>query len=480
MKTLNRWLFGEKNQIGRRLIVQIIAFSTMITLLISVVQLAFEYRSLRSAMERELDGIAIYVPTIAGSVWDFDEKQIQRAIDALILLPNLVEVRVIAADTSTKWVSRKTATPNPILRSYPLRYESRGQMSEIGVLEVVSSLDGIYKQLINSALSIVLSNGVKTLLVALFMVVLIRRMLTTRLERLAEKVKALVPGMLPLRQVVETHPQPVPPRLDELEVVEWVLHRTADDLSMAVTALNQLNQSLESRIHERTKELESFSYSVSHDLRTPLRAIDGFSKMLMEDYEDKLDDEGKRMLRVVRTNTDRMGQLIDDILQFSRMGRQDLSLAPVDMERLVRAVFNELQPLVAGRDVRLQVRPLPAVLADAALLRQVLINLLSNAIKFTQPRAQAIIDVTGLVEGAQAAFCVQDNGVGFDMQYVDKLFGVFERLHSTDEFEGTGIGLAIVRQIVVRHGGKVWAEGKLDHGATFHFTLPHVEKNHDK
>src|SRR3989339_757601 len=250
MKTLNRLLFGEKNQIGRRLIVQIIAFSTMITLLISVVQLAFEYRSLRSAMERELDGIAIYVPTIAGSVWDFDEKQIQRAIDALILLPNLVEVRVIAADTSTKWVSRKAATPNPILRSYPLRYESRGQMSEIGVLEVVSSLDGIYKQLINSALSIVLSNGVKTLLVALFMVVLIRRMLTTRLERLAEKVKALVPGMLPLRQVVETHPQPVPPRLDELEVVEWVLHRTADDLSMAVTALNQLNQSLESRIHE--------------------------------------------------------------------------------------------------------------------------------------------------------------------------------------------------------------------------------------
>ncbi|TXT37917.1 MAG: sensor kinase silS [Comamonadaceae bacterium] len=476
MKTLNRLLFGEKNQIGRRLIVLVIAFSTVITLLISVVQLVFEYRGLRSAMERELDGIAIYVPTIAGSVWDFDEKQIQRAIDALILLPNLVEVRVIAADTSTKWVSRKKATPNAVTRSYPLQYESRGQVSAIGVLEVVSSLDGIYRQLLNSAISIVLSNGVKTLLVALFMVVLIRRMVTTRLESLAEKVHALIPNILPLRQVVETHPQPMPERLDELDVVEWALDHTAEDLNIAVTALNQLNQSLESRIHERTKELESFSYSVSHDLRTPLRAIDGFSKMLMEDYEDKLDDEGKRMLRVVRSNTDRMGQLIDDILQFSRMGRQDLSVAPIDMAHMVRTVFNELQPLFAGRDVRLQVGPLPCVLADSALLRQVLINLLSNAIKFTQPREQAIIEVSGFVEGAHGVFCVRDNGVGFDMQYVDKLFGVFERLHSHDEFEGTGIGLAIVRQIVVRHGGKVWAEGKLDHGAAFHFTLPHAEE----
>lgn len=475
MSILKRLLFGERNQIGRRLIVLILAFSSVITLCISVVQLAFEYRNLRHAMDRELDGITIYVPTIAGSVWDFDEKQIQRAINALILLPDIVEVRVIATDTSKRWVAYKSAAAsNVLIRTYPLRYESRGQESEIGVLEVVGSLDGIYRQVLSSAVNIILSNGMKTLLVALFMVALIRRLVTTRLESLAAKVRSLAPGMLPLRQVVETHPQPMPESLDELDAVEWTLDRTAEDLHTAVVALNDLNQDLERRIHERTKELESFSYSVSHDLRTPLRAIDGFSKILMEDYGDKLDEEGVRLLSIVRNNTDRMGQLIDDILQFSRMGRQELSLAPVDMAHLVRTVFAELLATCAGRDVRLEVGLLPPTLADSALIRQVLVNLLTNAIKFTQPRETARIEVSGTVEGKHSVFCVRDNGVGFDMQYVDKLFGVFERLHGSNEFEGTGIGLAIVRQIVVRHGGKVWAEGKLGEGAAFHFTLPHA------
>lgn len=471
---LNRWLFGEPPQIGRRLIVLIIAFSSVITLCLSVLQLAYEYRNLRNAMERELDGVAIYVPTISASVWDFDEKQIQRAIDALILLPNIVEVRVLASDSAKQWVSSKTEAESVVTRQYPLHFERRGQDMIIGKLEAVASLDGIYRQVFNSALSIFVSNGVKTLLVALFMVFLIRREVTTRLERLASKVRALPPTMLPLQEAADAPPHPVPPALDELDAVQWALDQTAADLGVAVSALNDLNQDLETRIHERTKELESFSYSVSHDLRTPLRAIDGFSKMLMEDYEDKLDDEGKRMLRIVRTNTERMGQLIDDILQFSRTGRQELTLSPVDMEHLVRTVFSELQPHYAGRDVRLQVGPLPPTLADSPLIRQVLINLLSNAIKFTQPRPVAIIEVSGTVEGEYSVFCVRDNGVGFDMQYVDKLFGVFERLHSNSEFEGTGIGLAIVRQVVIRHGGRVWAEGKLDEGAAIHFTLPHA------
>lgn len=474
MTILRRIVFGDRNQIGRRLIVLVIAFSTVSALCISAVQLAFDYRSLRNAMDRQLDGIAIYVPTIAGSVWDFDEKQIQRAIDALAMLPDIVEVRVTATDTTKQWVSRKELTPNVVTRSYHLHYESRGQEADIGVLEVVGSLDGIYHQVIKNAVNILLSNGLTMFLVALFMVFLIRRLITARLEIMASKVRALVPDMMPLRQAVETHPQPMPDGLDELDAVKWTLDRTAEDLGHAVTALNNLNRDLEARISERTKELESFSYSVSHDLRTPLRAIDGFSKILIEDYEDKLDDEGKRLLKVVRSNTERMGNLIDDILQFSRMGRQELSLAPVDMEYLVRMVFAELQPVFAGRDVQLELASLPPTLADAALIRQVLINLLTNAIKFTQPRAVAIIQVSAAADGTQNVFCVRDNGVGFDMKYVDKLFGVFERLHANHEFEGTGIGLAIVRQIVIRHGGKVWAEGKLGEGAAFYFTLPHA------
>jgi signal transduction histidine kinase len=474
MAFLRRLLFGERNQIGRRLIVLVLAFSSVITLVISVVQLAFEYRDLRDAMDRELDGIAIYVPTISGSVWDFDEKQIQRAINALILLPDLIEVRVTANDTRRQWVARKEPTPNTLTRSYPLHFESRGQQAEIGTLEVVGSLDAIYRQLINSAIGIVLSNGLKTLLVAFFMVVLIRRLLTTRLERMAGKVHSLVPDLLPLREAVEANPHPMPAGLDELDAVQWTLDRTAEDLAAAVAALENLNRDLEARIRERTKELESFSYSVSHDLRTPLRAIDGFSKILLEDYDDKLDDEGRRLLRVVRGSTERMGQLIDDILQFSRMGRQELSLAPVDVAQMARTVFAELQAANPGRDVQLEVGPLPQALADASLIRQVMVNLLSNAIKFTQPRAVGRIEVSGTTSGGQNEYCVRDNGVGFDMAYVDKLFGVFERLHGSHEFEGTGIGLAIVRQIVVRHGGKAWAEGKLDEGAAFHFTLPHA------
>jgi signal transduction histidine kinase len=240
----------------------------------------------------------------------------------------------------------------------------------------------------------------------------------------------------------------------------------------------RMKAELERLVAERTaqletsnKELESFSYSISHDLRSPLRAIDGFSRILTEDYGDRLDDEGRRLLGVVRDNGRKMGELVDDLLGFSRLSREPLSTAAIDMKRLVGEVLGELQ--VSGeKPPRLVLGALPPARGDATLLKQVWANLLGNATKFSGRRERPVVEVSGHEDGTESVYCVKDNGAGFDMRYYDKLFGVFQRLHSEAEFSGSGVGLAIVQRIVTRHGGRVWAEGKVDEGAAFYFSLP--------
>lgn len=221
-------------------------------------------------------------------------------------------------------------------------------------------------------------------------------------------------------------------------------------------------------------ELESFSYSVSHDLRAPLRAIHGFARILLEDHKAQLDPEAQRLLGVIDQNTRRMGHLIDDLLAFSRLGRQEVTGGRVDMSEIARLVADEIRRAERERNGQVEIRIdalLPAR-GDRALLRQVLSNLLQNAVKFTRARPNARIEVGSRPDGKQTVYYVKDNGAGFDERYADKLFGVFQRLHSTEEFEGTGVGLAIVKRIIQRHGGRVWAEGKVNEGATFYFSLP--------
>jgi light-regulated signal transduction histidine kinase (bacteriophytochrome) len=244
----------------------------------------------------------------------------------------------------------------------------------------------------------------------------------------------------------------------------------------------ELNRGLEEKVLRRTEqlkrsveEMEAFSYSVSHDLRAPLRGIIGFANILEEDYGSILDDEAKRITAVIKKNTSKMGQLIDDLLTFSRTGRQEIIKSSLDNDKIVRGIIDDFG-LNNSKKIKWIIHPLPFITADINTINQVWINLISNAVKYSGNVAKPKIEIGSIKENDAITFFVKDNGVGFDEKYKAKLFKVFQRLHTSEEFEGTGIGLALVDKIIDKHGGKVWAEAALNKGATFYFSLP-VDKD---
>jgi light-regulated signal transduction histidine kinase (bacteriophytochrome) len=260
----------------------------------------------------------------------------------------------------------------------------------------------------------------------------------------------------------------------DLSVVIPVLER-----ALTVRRLRLENLELAGRVRERTleleaanRELEAFSYSVAHDLRGPIAVIVGDAEALIADHAAHLPDPALALVRGIMAGGEQMERLTDGLLRLSRLSRQPLSKGPVDVGALAQDALTELQRVHNGRQVTTQVGALPGCVGDQALLRQVVVNLLSNAFKFTRTRPNALITVTGWVDGGEKVYCVRDNGAGFDMQQADKLFGAFQRLHGADQYEGTGIGLSIAARIIQRHGGRIWAEAKPDKGATFYFSVP--------
>ena len=254
-----------------------------------------------------------------------------------------------------------------------------------------------------------------------------------------------------------------------LASVYFLIHHDVTERRRVATELQSRGELLQAA----NKELEAFSYSVSHDLRAPLRHIDGYAALLSKSAGEALSDKARRYLQTISDSAKQMGQLIDDLLVFSRMGRQDMLRTTVNLDQLVKTVLHDLRLDLQGRTISWTMHPLPNVSGDPVMLRQVFLNLISNALKFTATRPETKIEIGAVRRNSgEAEVFVRDNGVGFDMQYVNKLFGVFQRLHRNDEFEGTGIGLANVRRIIHRHGGRTWAEGAPNQGATFYFSLP--------
>ena len=271
-----------------------------------------------------------------------------------------------------------------------------------------------------------------------------------------------------LRLAREGLEEKVEQRTIELAQANMALQTDITERKRAEEALRERTSELEFA----NRELESFSYSVSHDLKAPLRAIQGFSQMLIGGHAAQLDAEGLRLLNVITSNTKLMAALIDDLLALSRVGRHEIRKASVNLTAMVNRVFEQLKSQNPERDVQYIIKDLPPAHGDASLINQVMVNLLTNAVKYTKRRKTAVIEVGGRCEENETIYYVKDNGIGFDERYADKLFGVFQRLQSGDEYEGTGVGLAIVKRIIQRHGGRVWAEGKVDGGATFFFALP--------
>jgi signal transduction histidine kinase len=457
--------------LSRRLILWTIMFSGVLALVITIVQLAIEYRRDVDTVEQRFTLIQQgYLPSIVDTVWVADRQQLTTLLDGIVRLPDLAyaEVRV----EGNIFVSRgNPEAVQGLTYQWPLVRNYRGRDIEIGELTIKADLAAARQRFIDRAVFIVAANVLKTILVAFFMLALVDRLITRHLEKmvahLAETQPDSLEGSLALDRV---------PRDDELERLVTTLNRLHADLAADRTELRESEALLEQRVAERTgeleranKELESFAYSVSHDLQAPLRAIAGFSNILLEDERANLSAEGQSVLDRIVVNTKRMSTMINNILDYSRAGRRALQMGPIHVAALAREVAARLN--TAYPDASIEIADLPDAVGDATMVEQVLQNLIGNALKYSSKTPQPRVEIGANVEDGRTVYWVKDNGAGFDMRYADKLFGVFQRLHSESEFPGTGVGLAIVKRLIERHGGDIRAEAAPGEGARFWFTL---------
>ncbi len=487
--------------IGPRLLVLIVLFSSAVTLVSTLVQLYFDYRRDVSAIESRLEEIErSYLGSLAASLWHVDVTQIRLQLEGLQRLPDMqaLEVRETAAVARPLLVAvGKPADRLVIDRTYPLVYNDRGVAREIGILKVEASLADIYQRLTEKAVVILVTQGLKTFLVSLFILYVFHRLVTRHLTDIAgtvaeDDLQHPAPALRLLRR-----PPPEPDELDRvvqaynamranLQDAYDELRVAHDELAADIVArrraedeVKRLNAVLEQRVRQRTAELEAankelgaFSYSVAHDLRAPLRRIEGFGRILIEDYSGRLDARGTRYIGRIRAGVHEMSEMIDAFLRLSRATQGELSVETVDLSRQARIVVNRLREKDPGRDIGVDIEPDMIAEGDRRLLGLVLENLIDNAWKYTRRTERPAITFRRQQGAAgTVTYVVSDNGAGFDMASAERLFTPFSRLHRAEDFEGTGIGLATVQRILARHGGRIWAVAHPGQGAEFHFTL---------
>ncbi|MGE4278132.1 MAG: ATP-binding protein [Magnetospirillum sp.] len=478
-------------KISKKLMYLIIGFSSLITMVITGGQLLFEYRQQRGDVDTLLERVEVFLPTMAGAVWSFNESQIRLGLESLVQLPNIASATISAADGGQIWRAQSHQASLSTIRVYPLVHTIRGENRQIAHLEVVASLDHIQSRLLWQAAGLLLSNGVKTFLVAGFMYVLFRHLVTHRVEEMAAKVRGLTPQLAPHAMSFADPESEYPIRGDEIDEVRWAFDDMAQRLKMVIADLNARNTQLQAENQQRQQaeqslrdamdrlshtmvELERFAYIAAHDLQEPIRSIVSFSQMLERRCAEALGDDGREFLSFIISESHRLSRLVKDLLEYSRCESQSLSLGVVDSNEALEAVRNSLSAAIAQKHATIVVEngPLPTITADPVQFHQLLGNLLGNSLKYVAAGQNPHIRVSAQRRDDGWQFSIADNGIGIEPQYSSYIFEVFRRLHTRDVYSGTGIGLSLCKRVVENHGGRIWVEPAPGGGSIFHFTLP--------
>lgn len=469
--------------IKKKLMRVILTISSVILVVTCGSFFAYEYYSFRKSALEELSTLGQIISENSTAALAFqNQEDATEILNALRAEPHIVTAQLYGKDGSpfAQYYSDKAATEytvNTDWEGYRLTATYLEGMQPImkgdrklGTLYIRSDLKAMYDRFRLYGIIVLLVIAVSFFL-AYFISSILQKNISGPVLDLVETAKAV-------SQRRDFSVRAHKTGNDELGLLTDTFNQMLEQIQRQNLTLNEFNKILEQKVLERTaeleavnKELDSFSYSISHDLRAPLRAIHGYMSIFHEDYYSKLDEEGQKLIDVVLRNSQRMGMLIDDLLAFSKLGRKEVSKGPFSMKQLVQEVWDE-QKIEPGRVVEFSLEELPDVEAERNLIRQVWVNLISNALKYASHKEKTMIRISSEKEEKEITYKIQDNGAGFNMAYYDKLFGVFQRLHSQQEFTGTGVGLAIVQKILEKHKGKIWAEAKVDEGATFYFSLP--------
>jgi signal transduction histidine kinase len=491
-----------KSSIGFKLLRAVFGLYVIIAIIVTSGHVAVEYRRAKDEVKEAFAlNNKVLGQTLTHEVWHLDLKALDHTLSGIIQMPYVVGVSVhssegsILARTGIVSVQEKdhalyrqskieqeideVSFSNDLFwHSFELVDTEHSVSEPIGLVYMYSSPSVIAVKVQNVFIPIIGFAAIKVFALGVIFLYFGRRILSEPLDKMVSFIRKF-----PLMTI--TKDEHYQKDENELEILESALLLMSVRLKETLIELRTHRDHLKDMVRERTKELEisnryleeavkeleTFSYSISHDLKAPLRAISGYSGMLHEDYSDILDEEGNKLVNVIIDNAVQMNKLIEDILQYSRMVRMPLKMGNVHIKKLTEGVIVELEGECKDRDIEINVQEMPNCNGDSIMIKQVLVNLLSNAIKYTGKKEKAEIEVGSKQIDNETVYYVKDNGVGFDMKYSDKLFGLFERLHSTKEFEGTGVGLAIAHRLIYKHRGKIWADAKINEGATFYFSL---------